>query len=119
MQEFILAADAVVCHAGVGTIMTVLESGRRPVVIPRLRRYGEHVDDHQQQLATELESSGIVVCYKQGDSLSDLITATQQGVVRRPSGDDALGLAVGAEVSRARFSGEWPRRRRGIRSLWG
>src|ERR1700735_4722732 len=40
-------ATTVTCHAGVGTIMTALRIGHLPIVLPRLQRYGEHVDDHQ------------------------------------------------------------------------
>ncbi|WP_211241732.1 glycosyltransferase [Patulibacter minatonensis] len=54
-------ADVVVSHAGVGSALTALEAGRLPVLVPRLVRFGEHVDDHQNQIATELESRGLAV----------------------------------------------------------
>ena len=44
-------ARVVVTHAGVGSIMTALANGKRPIVVPRLRRFDEAVDDHQLQLA--------------------------------------------------------------------
>ena len=52
-------ADVVVTHAGVGSALTALESGRLPVMVPRLRRFGEHVDDHQTQIAHELQRRGL------------------------------------------------------------
>jgi len=48
------AADVVVCHAGSGTLRDALAAGHRPIVVPRLSRYGEHVDDHQLELARAL-----------------------------------------------------------------
>ncbi|GAC52378.1 glycosyltransferase [Gordonia amicalis] len=51
MDKNILAADVVITHAGVGSIMRILELGRYPVVVPRRRSRGEHVDDHQTQIA--------------------------------------------------------------------
>jgi UDP-N-acetylglucosamine transferase subunit ALG13 len=54
-------ADVVVCHAGSGTILHVLESGKVPVVVPRRLKYGEVIDDHQVQLAKALADSSRVV----------------------------------------------------------
>jgi UDP-N-acetylglucosamine transferase subunit ALG13 len=42
-------ATVVVTHGGPGSIMLALAEGREPVVIPRMARYHEHVDDHQVQ----------------------------------------------------------------------
>jgi UDP-N-acetylglucosamine transferase subunit ALG13 len=57
----IQAADVVISHAGVGTILCAIRAGHTPVVFPRLRRYGEAVDDHQAELATALAEHGTVV----------------------------------------------------------
>jgi UDP-N-acetylglucosamine transferase subunit ALG13 len=51
----------VICHAGVGLIMTTIREDKKPIVIPRLSEYGEHVDDHQLQIATEFAKAGRVV----------------------------------------------------------
>jgi UDP-N-acetylglucosamine transferase subunit ALG13 len=61
MLEQIRAADAVVTHAGVGTILTCLRLGRTPLVVPRQRRLGEHVDDHQVELTRALADERKVV----------------------------------------------------------
>jgi UDP-N-acetylglucosamine--N-acetylmuramyl-(pentapeptide) pyrophosphoryl-undecaprenol N-acetylglucosamine transferase len=53
-------ARTVVTHAGVGSVLTSLAAGKRPVVLPRLRRYGEAVDDHQVELAERLSRDGLV-----------------------------------------------------------
>ena len=60
LVELIRAARVVVTHAGVGTIMTALANGKRPVVMPRLARFGEAVDDHQVPLARRLAEAGFV-----------------------------------------------------------
>ena len=54
-------SDAVVCHSGVGTIMTALGCGKRPLVLVREARHGEHVDDHQRQIAKALSDRGLVI----------------------------------------------------------
>src|SRR5262249_43281816 len=47
-------------HGGV-TQLSVVRLGKIPVVMPRLRKYGEHVNDHQVQLVRELAVDGWVV----------------------------------------------------------
>ena len=57
-------ARVVVCHAGVGSILTALEYGKPVIAVPRRKKYGEHVDDHQLEIARELGKDGriTVVC---------------------------------------------------------
>jgi UDP-N-acetylglucosamine transferase subunit ALG13 len=77
--ELMLEADAVVCHAGVGTVMTALGLGRTPVVVPRLARLGEHVDDHQLQITAALVERGLAVpVYEGGDMRAALREAARQ-----------------------------------------
>ena len=51
-------ARVVVCHAGVGSILTALEHGKPVIAVPRREKYGEHVDDHQLDIAREMEKRG-------------------------------------------------------------
>lgn len=55
------AADVVVVHAGVGTILQALDAGHVPLLAVRRREHGEHVDNHQTQLAGELSRRGLAV----------------------------------------------------------
>jgi UDP-N-acetylglucosamine--N-acetylmuramyl-(pentapeptide) pyrophosphoryl-undecaprenol N-acetylglucosamine transferase len=54
-------ADVVVAHAGIGAALTTLEAGRAPLLVPRLARHGEHSDDHQTYIATDLSERGLAV----------------------------------------------------------
>ena len=61
-------ARVVVCHAGVGSILTTLEHSKPVIAVPRRREYREVVDDHQLEIARELEKEGrIMVVYDVGD----------------------------------------------------
>jgi UDP-N-acetylglucosamine transferase subunit ALG13 len=70
IRNLIAESTHVVCHAGVGLIMTSLLAGKRPIVIPRLARYGEHVDDHQFQIAREFANAGRVVLLTDDDDVA-------------------------------------------------
>jgi UDP-N-acetylglucosamine--N-acetylmuramyl-(pentapeptide) pyrophosphoryl-undecaprenol N-acetylglucosamine transferase len=69
-------ADVVVAHAGVGSALSALEAGRQPLLVPRRSARGEHVDDHQEQIASELERRGLALVREAGDlTASDLLEA--------------------------------------------
>ncbi len=46
-RESICSCDVVVAHAGMGTIISAIEQGKRVVVMPRRAEFGEHRNDHQ------------------------------------------------------------------------
>jgi UDP-N-acetylglucosamine transferase subunit ALG13 len=54
MEQLTLGARVVVTHAAAGAIILAVRFGKPIVVVPRMRRFGEHIDDHQQQLAVAL-----------------------------------------------------------------
>ena len=60
LGHYVDAARVVVTHAGAGSILVALHAGKRPVVVPRLRRFHEAVDDHQSALAARLAAAGLV-----------------------------------------------------------
>ena len=75
------AADVVVAHAGVGTALAAMEVGRCPILVPRRLAHGEHVDDHQIQIADELDRRGLALSVDADDlSLGDLTTAAAMRV---------------------------------------
>jgi len=54
-------ADAVVAHAGMGTILTVLEIGTPLLVVPRLGARGETRNDHQLATARRFEAEKLLL----------------------------------------------------------
>jgi UDP-N-acetylglucosamine--N-acetylmuramyl-(pentapeptide) pyrophosphoryl-undecaprenol N-acetylglucosamine transferase len=61
LLKAISEADVVVAHSGTGAAITALEHGLCPILVPRLRQYHEHVDDHQVEIAAELAGRGLAV----------------------------------------------------------
>ena len=55
-------ARAVISHAGAGTFLLALRySNVKPFVLPRLLRYGEHIDNHQLFFLEYIHSHNLVV----------------------------------------------------------
>lgn len=80
LAQAIAEADVVIAHAGTGTAITALENGKVPVLVPRLAKFHEHVDDHQVQIARELEGRGLALMRHAEDlTMDDLVHAASLG----------------------------------------
>lgn len=64
-------SSLIISHGGSGTLMNLFQIGKTPVVMPRRRRYGEHVDDHQVELIQALAKEGRVFPVFESGDLKD------------------------------------------------
>jgi UDP-N-acetylglucosamine--N-acetylmuramyl-(pentapeptide) pyrophosphoryl-undecaprenol N-acetylglucosamine transferase len=96
LMQAIREADVLVAHAGVGTALAAFEVGKCPVLVPRRLVHGEHVDDHQTQIATELGNRGLAVSAEADDlTLEHLLVASGARVMTLPT--DPPFMTRGAE----------------------
>ncbi len=62
--ELLSRCHTVVTHGGTGVIINAVKMGKKVIAVPRLAKFGEHVDDHQLQLLGQFsEMSLIEACY--------------------------------------------------------
>ena len=76
MNQFeskIKECEILILHAGAGSSIHAIKSGKIPIIMPRLSKYGEHVDDHQLELALELDARKLAVILKDFNYLSEAI----------------------------------------------
>ncbi len=66
-------AEVIITHAGTGVIINAVKKGKKVIVAPRLARYGEHVDDHQVQIAEMFSSLGFILACEDCGQLADKI----------------------------------------------
>lgn len=84
LRREIAEADVVITHAGVGSVLSCLESGKVPVVLPRSAGRQEHVDDHQREFADLVDQRGLAVSVDPDAlSMADLVRAASLRAVRR------------------------------------
>jgi UDP-N-acetylglucosamine transferase subunit ALG13 len=76
--EHMRRARLVVTHAGVGSVMVSLANGKRPIVVPRRRSFGEAVDDHQLQLGRRFAEAGLVTLVEDAATLADVVQSAPQ-----------------------------------------
>lgn len=67
MLDSVRQASLVVAHAGQGSTRMLAKMGSSFVLLPRLKRYGEHVDDHQLLFARAVEKLGVSYCTEFAD----------------------------------------------------
>lgn len=60
-QNRIEEADIVVSHGASGSIMKALNAGKKVIVVTRLEKYGEHINDHQIQNNEAFSGNGYVL----------------------------------------------------------
>lgn len=81
MARRMAAADVVISHAGTGSTLMALQNGSRPIVVPRRHSHGEHVDDHQSDLAAFLHDRGLAMVREVGAiTVEDLYEASNYSV---------------------------------------
>ena len=60
MKKYIINSSIVITHAGVGTIMECIEHNKDIIVLPRKEENGEHVNNHQEEIAFEMQKNGLL-----------------------------------------------------------
>lgn len=65
--------DKVITHGGTGAIIGAVKQGKKVIAVPRLREYGEHVDDHQLQIISEFEKINFIKSVRKIEDLSGLV----------------------------------------------
>ena len=94
-RELLGLAAAVVCSAGPGAIMETRAAGIRPIVVPRLQRFDEVIDDHQVTFARFLAERDLVTLAEDPDRLSealDRVLESPRAYEIAASGESAPGI---------------------------
>ena len=73
MRELCQKARIIVTHGGVGSILEAIKSGAIVIAVPRLKKYGEVIDDHQSCLVRELEKEGKLAAVYDIDMLEEAL----------------------------------------------
>jgi UDP-N-acetylglucosamine transferase subunit ALG13 len=105
MEKLCEQARIVVSHAGAGSVLTALSHKRPLVVMPRLRKHGEAIDDHQIELAEALSEAGVLLVAHNAGLLSAKLEAAASITLPVPSRSrliETLRQEVVKHVSRGR-----------------
>lgn len=77
-SQRIKQCSVLVTHGGVATVMAGLREKKPVIVFPRLAKYGEHVDDHQLEIAEAFCNANYVLLCKEDDDLKDVLQQCEE-----------------------------------------
>ena len=61
IDEYQSQADLIITHGGVGSIISSLKKDKKVIAVPRLKKYDEHVNDHQKDIVENFSESGYII----------------------------------------------------------
>ena len=74
-------ADLIITHGGVGSIISSLEKGKKVIVVPRLKKYNEHVNDHQVDFCKEVEKRmGTIIVVEEVEKLGEMMKKYDESI---------------------------------------
>lgn len=71
-DSMIEACDILITHGGVGSIISGLKRGKKVIACARLKKYGEHTNDHQLQIIDNFVREGYILKLDENDDLKDV-----------------------------------------------
>ena len=75
-------ADMIITHGGTGAIMGAVKKRKKVIAVPRLERYGEHVDDHQIQILKQFDEMEIIEACYEIERLEEVFIKSQNTVYK-------------------------------------
>ena len=88
-------ADIIITHGGAGCIAGALERDKPTIVVPRLKKYNEHNNDHQLELAAVLEKAGRVLVVHDVKDLEQTIERAWNFSPRLAAGESQIVGIIG------------------------
>lgn len=70
-------ADLIITHGGVGSMVAAIRKGKKVIAVPRLKKYGEHVNDHQIEIIETFKKQGVIVGIREVEELENALKLVQ------------------------------------------
>ena len=74
LDKLIDQASLVITHGGVGSMITANQRGKKVIAVPRLKKYHEHVNDHQIATVKAFKEKGYVLEAEGTQNLAEAIS---------------------------------------------
>ena len=87
MVKNVAEARIVITHGGPASFIMPLQVGKTPVVVPRQKKFDEHVNNHQVVFAKAVaERMGTIISVVEISNLKEIILHYDEIVAKMPSG---------------------------------
>ncbi|MDI6825951.1 MAG: PssE/Cps14G family polysaccharide biosynthesis glycosyltransferase [Candidatus Aenigmarchaeota archaeon] len=78
MEKLFGSANLIITHGGIGSVLLAIRKRKKVIVVPRLKKFNEHSDDHQVQVVKELERQDLILAVYDIDNLYDSIVKSKK-----------------------------------------
>ena len=73
IEKLIDNANLVITHGGVGSIINSIQKDKKVIAIPRLKKYNEHVNDHQLDIVKSFDELGYIIGLNEVNELENAL----------------------------------------------
>ena len=77
-SKFMKSSRMVITHGGTGAIIGAVKQGKKVIAVPRLAKYGEHVDDHQIEITSQFKEMNLIESVEDVELLNNAISKIDQ-----------------------------------------
>ena len=81
-NEYVEKADIIITHGGVGSILNALKLKKKIIALPRLAKFGEHVNDHQLQVIQKMTKDGYILSCEDENEIGSKVKEAKNFVVK-------------------------------------
>lgn len=72
-SKLVEKCDILITHGGVGSIITGLKNNRKVIGVARLKKFGEHTNDHQLQILENFDQEKYIIYLRELDKLNEAL----------------------------------------------
>lgn len=87
-------ADIIISHGGTGALIGALKKGKKVIAVPRLEKFGEHIDDHQTQVSSVLDEKKYLIQVTDMNKLGEAILQIKSNDVSKKYDRESKVLSI-------------------------
>ena len=77
-ERWMERCDIVITHGGAGAMVNAIRRRKKAIAVPRMARYGEHVDDHQHELTQRLHTMNLLCACPDTEQLPEALKTVRE-----------------------------------------
>lgn len=82
MEKYMEKAQIIITHGGPATFMAAIAKGKKPIVVPRQEKFGEHVNNHQLEFAEQVyERFGNIIVVEDIEDLGRIVSYNSSNTI--------------------------------------
>jgi len=78
LKKYIKDASLIITHGGVGSILDGINNNKKIIAAPRLKEFGEHVNNHQLEIIGEFYKRGYILELKNFNNLDKVLVEAKR-----------------------------------------